>query len=312
MSATPIQAADTLPVSIAGDVLRPCIDELWSRSQAARYGLTCEDLALVLHEIGSTYHWGLAKGAEPRTPQQVEFLETLKMDDLVLARACAAGNERAWEAFLSQYREMLYSAAYGIVRQDTLGRELADSLYADLYGTADHEGIRRSRLLSYSGRGSLPGWLRSVLAQRFIDHLRRTQRQVSLDEGQAESIAAPATEPPASEPDLRRIALCVRQAIANLEAPDRMLLSSYYIDGRTLLEIARVLGVHESTVSRKLDRLAGSLRKDLLKRMERMGMSRAEARESLHTDVRDFDFSLRDLLQAGATGPFPEEEGAGK
>ena len=41
-------------------------------------------------------------------------------------------------------------------------------------------------------------------------------------------------------------------------------LAAYYLDGRTLAEIARMLGVHESTISRKVDKLAKSLRKKIL------------------------------------------------
>ena len=43
-----------------------------------------------------------------------------------------------------------------------------------------------------------------------------------------------------------------------------MVLAAYYLDGRTLAEIARMLGVHESTISRKVDKLAKSLRKKIL------------------------------------------------
>ena len=53
-----------------------------------------------------------------------------------------------------------------------------------------------------------------------------------------------------------------------------MVLSAYYLDGRTLAEIARMLGVHESTISRKLDKLAKLLRKQILAGLTKRGMSR--------------------------------------
>ena len=34
----------------------------------------------------------------------------------------------------------------------------------------------------FTGRGSLEGWLRTVLAQEFVNRYRRTRRLVSLDE----------------------------------------------------------------------------------------------------------------------------------
>ena len=72
-----------------------------------------------------------------------------------------------------------------------------------------------------------------------------------------------------------------------LAAEDRFILASYYLDGRTLAEIARTLAVHESTISRKLDKLAKSLRKQILTTLERKGMSRRQAEEAMEVDVRD-------------------------
>ena len=64
------------------------------------------------------------------------------MEELALARACAAGNEAAWDVFLVRYREKLYDAARSIAPNESVARELADSLYADLFGTGTREGGR--------------------------------------------------------------------------------------------------------------------------------------------------------------------------
>ena len=91
--------------------------------------------------------------------------------DLALACACAAGDERAWEHFISVQRPVLYRAADAL---DPSGaaRELADSLYADLYGLRDGGGGHASLFRYFHGRSSLSTWLRAVLAQRHVDRLR--------------------------------------------------------------------------------------------------------------------------------------------
>ena len=88
--------------------------------------------------------------------------------DLELARRCAAGEPAAWDRFVREYRPVLYRAADSL---DPNGgaREIADSLYAELYGV---NNTGRSLLLSFSGRSSLATWLRAVLCQRFVDRLR--------------------------------------------------------------------------------------------------------------------------------------------
>ena len=86
-------------------------------------------------------------------------------------------------------------------------------------------------------------------------------------------------------------------------------LASYYLDGRTLADIARALSVHESTISRKVDKLAKSLRQHILASLGRSGMSRRQAQEALEVDVRDLSLNIRSrLAQETASGTFPEKK----
>ena len=220
-----------------------------------------------------------------------------------MARACAAGYDHAWEVFLTRYREKLYDIATYIAKEASAARELADSLYADLYGTVLRDGKRVSKLASYTGRGSLEGWLRTVLAQEFINRYRKTKRLVSLEEESDEGaqFCAPKAEPVAvTDP---RLELATDEALAFLEGEDRFVLSAYYLDQRTLAEIAGMLRVHESTISRKLDKLVKALRKQILAGMVRRGMSRRQAEEALQVDVRDLRVDLRQKLAAQETAP---------
>jgi len=41
--------------------------------------------------------------------QKADFCAGLRLEELALARACAAGNERAWQDFISRYRQKLHS-----------------------------------------------------------------------------------------------------------------------------------------------------------------------------------------------------------
>jgi len=71
-----------------------------------------------------------------------------------------------------------------------------------------------------------------------------------------------------------------------------------------MLEISRTLGVHEATVSRRLQRLTARLHKELLKNMQASGMSKAAAEEALGADPRDIDMNLRALLQVSRPAAF--------
>jgi RNA polymerase sigma-70 factor (ECF subfamily) len=167
---------------------------------------------------------------------------------LALAHACALGYETAWQRFLNLYRAPLTQAAIAITGSATLGHDLADSLYSELYGRRQVEGKRNSPLASYSGRGSLLGWLRTTLAQRHVDHYRRTHRETSLD---ALDIPAPASSTSPVPTDLTRITHPVSRTLAALPPADRLLLSFYFLDRQILLQIARVLQVHEAIIQPK-------------------------------------------------------------
>jgi RNA polymerase sigma-70 factor (ECF subfamily) len=186
---------------------------------------------------------------------------------------------------------------------------LADSLFADLYGVNARNGVRRSKLVFYTGRGSLEGWLRTVMAQEFINRYRKQKRTVSLEEQTEEGVQFAAAAEPARASDHisdQRLESATDEALAELSSEDRFTLASYYLDGRTLAEIARALGLHESSVSRRLDRLATGLRKRILAGLRMQGMSHAQATEALATDVRDLQLNLRSrLTQDSGAKPFP-------
>lgn len=283
------------PNSAVQSVVNELLAELHVKAGCERIGITRESFSIILYEVCTKY--GAGSEAEARS-----FLLSLRVDELALARACVAGENSAWEIFLTRYREKLYLSALRIAREDSAARELADGLYADLYGTTTRDGHRVSKLASYTGRGSLEGWLRTVLAQEYVNRYRRTKRLVSLEEESEEGVQfrAPEAEPlPAAD---NRLSRATDTVLAGLPAEDRMVLSAYYLDGRTLAEIARMLGVHESTISRKLDKLAKSLRKQILAGLTQQGMSRRQAEEALETDVRDLQVDIRRSLTQETSG----------
>jgi len=284
--------------------LESLVRELYCKSGGEKFGLRQQEFIIVICRIGEKY---LPAGAQ--ISQHRELYLNLRVEELALAHACACGNETAWETFLLRYREKLYDIARAIAREDSAARELADSLYADLYGTTMREGSRVSKLASYTGRGSLEGWLRTVLAQEYVNRYRRQKRLVSLDEeSEAGMQFAAADSAPVSALDLR-LESATDEALSTLTAEGRFILASYYLDKRTLAEIARTLSVHESTISRKLEKLAKFLRKRILTGLTRRGMSRRQAEEALEADVRDLQIDIRkSLAQDSNRQPFPDKK----
>jgi len=228
---------------------------------------------------------------------ELSFLNSLRLEELVLSRACAGGNELAWEVFLNRYRDTLYETAYKVAKDDAAAHSLADSLYAELYGVDSRGQHRRSKLLYYQGRGSLQGWLRTVVVQEWINHCRSAKRETSLDEQLEQGAQFQAPEPKPAMADAR-IEAAVGAELATLDAEDRFLLVAYFLDRRNLAEIAKLLGVHESTISRRLERTTLGLRKRICKRLVQAGMSKREAEEVMEdVDVRDLQVRVTETLR---------------
>jgi RNA polymerase sigma-70 factor, ECF subfamily len=281
------------------------IDELWHSADAASSGLDKTEFAQVLLTVGSKYNYGQPPGASATQAQVAAFWRGLQLRDLALAHACALGRDSAWDRFMALYRDALTQAAIGIAGSATVGQELADSLYSEMFGLTEHLGERRSPLSYYSGRGSLKGFLRTSLAQRHVDHHRRTHRESPLPDGDLAAAPMAATQPPEVLAILKN---SLSQTLARLDPEEQFVLSAWFLDRRTLLEISRTLRVHEATVSRRIGRLTDRLHKELLAGLQASGMSRAAALEALSTDPRDININLRSLLQSSESRAFTEQE----
>jgi RNA polymerase sigma factor (sigma-70 family) len=203
--------------------------------------------------------------------------------DVELARQCAAGEEQAWERFVLEYRPLLYRAADAL---DPSGgaRDLADSLYADLY--------TRSLFRYFQGRSSLATWLRAVLSQRYVDRLRAQKRLEPLpdEDSTPPRHEGPPDEPP--DPDRARNVVLLRQALARavdrLDSRDRLRLGCYYVQELTLADTGRLLKEHEATVSRQLARTRRALREDVERQLRAdSGLSEAQLAECFASASED-------------------------
>jgi RNA polymerase sigma-70 factor (ECF subfamily) len=255
---------------------RSVIARLHAASGGTAWDVSEEALASALFESACRLPGGLDSAETPR------YLQSLHVADLALACACRNGHEAAWEHFVREYRPALYAAARAIAGDE--GRDLADALYAELFGVSRTGAERRPLLSWFHGRSRLTTWLRSVLVQRHIDRRRAGARLDSLDSERVDETVQIGGAPLASpDPDRQRyIALAqeaLDRAIAALDARSRLRLRLYYGQELTLAQIGRVTGEHEATVSRKLERSRRDLRRELERHLRDRGLSDDQVRD---------------------------------
>jgi RNA polymerase sigma factor (sigma-70 family) len=232
-------------------------------------------------------------------------------EDLELAQRCASGDPEAWDRFVREYRPVLYRAADAL---DPHGgaREVADALYADLFGVKGSSGPRHSLFRYFQGRSSLATWLRAVLAQRYVDRQRAQRRLAPLadagGDGGQDGVEALAMTPAEPDPARARYVVLLRRALAAvigaLAPRERLRLACYYVQELTLAETGRVMAEHEATVSRQLARTRRAIRADVERWLQSTGLSQPEISEcfaSLAADPGPLDLKplLREPAPAG-------------
>jgi RNA polymerase sigma-70 factor, ECF subfamily len=264
---------------------RDRLQRLRDTAQADRWKVPAEVFSNALERSAE-------KAFAGRTPSDADldrYYDALHLQDLALACACAMGREEAWDHFVKEFRPAMYRAADAI---DPAGgaRDIAQALYAELFGLKEKDGIRQSVFRYFHGRSSLATWLRSLISQRFIDRHRETHR---LDPLPDDSAAAPLRAPaPPLDPDRARFVAAMRAvlaaAIAALEPRDRLRLACYYAQEMTLAQIGVITREHEATVSRQLAKTRKAVREDVERRLrDEKGFAKTEIDECFRSIVDD-------------------------
>lgn len=197
----------------------------------------------------------ISPASEPLEYEEIkDFIKQIQADDLFLALACAGGNERAWWEFDRNHRAYMERVARHLAKTDVDAQEVIDAVYVELYGTRVVNGERVSKFATYSGRGSLRGWLRTIIWHSLVDLHRASHDEISLDEmtenigeGSAHSNFAESISLGGEDEMIDHIAreryrkvtlAAIDKSFANLEAHEKLLLLYYHVENLKLREIA--------------------------------------------------------------------------
>jgi RNA polymerase sigma-70 factor (ECF subfamily) len=243
-----------------------------------------------------------------------EFIDKLQADDLCLIVACEQGDQKAWGDLVERFSATVRSAARSASSNEEGAEDLAQSIWAELHGLRVREdGKPAGKLAYYSGRGSLAGWLRAVVAQLAIDQHRKQSRLVQTEEdsdfdriiqhGQDDNSWA--GHGGVQNPELQvsaklagaQMQKALAESVRQLSAEDRLLVKLYYFDGLRLREAGAVLGVHEATASRRLTRVHSELRQQVERILiEDKGWTKPEAERAFSELALNFEADIEPLL----------------
>lgn len=174
--------------------------------------------------------------------------ETSTVDDVSLVQAMARGEERAAAALYDRHGAVMYGLALRMVGEPAD----AEDVVLDAFAQAWREASR------FDGtRGSVLGWLTTIVRTRALDAIRARGRRtkmvesaaVRLDEPAAMSAGAPA--PDRAVEDAER-AVAVSSALQSLPEPQRRAIELAFFEGLTHQEVAERLREPLGTVKTRI------------------------------------------------------------
>jgi RNA polymerase sigma-70 factor (ECF subfamily) len=234
------------------------------------------------------------------TPAAVtlESLYRLRATDLYLACACTHGDGVALVAFERAYLCEVDIAAARLRAGTAIADEVKQTLRRALLVA---EPGRRPAIAEYAGRGDLRGWVR-VSAMRATQLLvKRSRREVELDDQTLFSLVSPA-----DDPELDHLRNRYREpfrdafhdALVATSAQERSLLRYQLVDGLTIDDLARLLKVHRATAARRVAAVrTGILTRTREALRQRMGLTSEELDSVIRLLRSRLDVSVERLLQ---------------
>jgi RNA polymerase sigma-70 factor, ECF subfamily len=171
------------------------------------------------------------------------------LDELFVLQA-QGGDEKALSALIERWQSRVLRRAVLLTGRHDLAADVAQDVWM-----AVARGIRR-----LEDPACFPRWVLQIVARKSTDSVRDQMRQRKLSERVAAGKAEAAAR---AKPELNENLGGLRKAMMNLPGDRRTLLSMYYWDGKSVAEIAHVMGVPLGTVKSRLHHARAELKQYL-------------------------------------------------
>jgi RNA polymerase sigma-70 factor (ECF subfamily) len=173
------------------------------------------------------------------------------MTEEALVKECVAGNTAAQKKLFDRYSRVMMGLCLRYASSTEEAQDLAQDGWIKVF----------ERLQSFRFEGSLEGWIKRIMVNTSLDHLRKNKHIIeSLDEG-AENHSNLQTE---AEAFGRMSAKELMAIVQQLPAGYRSVFNLYAIEGYSHKEIGQMLGIAESTSKSQYIRAKACLQKMLI------------------------------------------------
>jgi RNA polymerase sigma-70 factor (ECF subfamily) len=166
-------------------------------------------------------------------------------DEAIILLIQAGRVREAFERLVPAYRRRVFGLAYSILRDRGGAEDLAQEVFVKLW----------QALPRYDGRAQLSTWIYAITRNAAISTLRSRRRSVSLsDPGVLAEVEVVVAVPAVSADDV-----ALRRHVEGLPEKQRQAVTLYYLDERSVDEVAAMMGMPVNTVKTHLHRARASL-----------------------------------------------------
>ena len=172
--------------------------------------------------------------------------------------AARNGNRQAFERLVAATQNMVTSLALAVVRDIQHSEDIAQEAYLTVW----------KRLKTLRNANSFLPWLRQITRNLARDHLRRQRSrpgdQAGYDDG-AEMLDRSgrvnhSEEQSALDDEQDRL---IREALESMPSESREVLTLFYREGQSSQQVARLLGLSDAAVRKRLSRARDALREEI-------------------------------------------------
>lgn len=181
--------------------------------------------------------------------------------------AAADGDAHAYGRIVMASQNTVTAVALAITRDVATSEDIAQEAFLSAW-----QNLRRLQ-----NPASFLPWLRQITRNLAHDHLRGVQRRPRpVDDAEAAIEAAADPQPcPVDQMIEHEQQAIAADLISALPDESREVLLLYYREGQSSQQVARLLGLSDAAVRKRLSRARGSVRDDLLRRFAEFARSSA-------------------------------------
>ncbi|MCY1078799.1 sigma-70 family RNA polymerase sigma factor [Archangium lansingense] len=230
----------------------------------------------------------------PAGKDGVAALESLHVEDLYLACACARGLPKALESFEERLGPQVDAAVRSLRGPSEAEEDVRQVLWEKLFVGAPG---RPAKISEYAGRGPLGGWVRIAAVRTGLNLRERRDAEPRSDEPELLDHPTPDPEVAFFKRHYRaELKEALEAAIASLPSERRNVLRLYFVDGLSIDKLGAVYGIHRATAARWVAAARQEILETTCRRLsERLRVDGSEMESILRMVRSQLDFNLGPL-----------------